>query len=108
MKSTLIIVHGKGEDEFCHRTALILQRAIDKNITFNPNKCRLGLDRIDYLGHVIDSDGISFNNDKISKVMEFPTPTNSKQLRSFLGLANYFRDHIIREFSSLDRPMRNA
>jgi len=76
-----IIVHGKGEDEFCHRTSLILQRAIDKNITFNPHKCRLGLDRVNYLSHhVIDSDGISVNNDKISKVVEFPTPTNSKAI----------------------------
>ena len=74
-----IIVHGKGEDEFCHRVSLILERAIQKNITFNPTKCRLGLDRIDYLGHVIDSEGISFNTDKISKVVEFPTPTNAKQ-----------------------------
>ena len=40
------------------------------------------------------ADGIHFSAEQLGEVAEFPTPVEAKGLRSFLGLANYFRDHV--------------
>ena len=44
-----------------------------------------------YLGHLISSDGVRLDPDKVEKVREWPRPTLVQEVRSFLGLANYFR-----------------
>jgi hypothetical protein len=46
------------------------------------------------VGHVIDRDGMSFSHEKIESVLAIDPPKYAKELRSFLGLASYFRDHI--------------
>ncbi len=47
-----------------------------------------------FVGHVLKSGGVCFSTEKISKVSDFPLPVKQKQLKSFLGLVNYFRDHV--------------
>ena len=43
-----------------------------------------------FLGHVLSSDGISANPEKVEKVRDWPVPSNAKELHSFLGLASYY------------------
>ncbi len=77
-------------------------------IVFNPKKSKIGLDRIDWVGHQLDADGgIHFSAEQFSEVAEFPTPVGAKGLRSFLGLANYFREHV-RQYADMERPMRDV
>ena len=59
------------------------------------------------MGHQLDADGINFSAEQLSEVAEFPTPVGAKGLRSFLGLANYFRDHV-RHYADMERPMRDV
>ena len=63
-------------------------------IAFNPKINKIGFDRIDWVGHQLDADGIHFSAEQLSQVAEFPTPVGAKGLCSFLGLANYFRDNV--------------
>ncbi len=56
------------------------------------------------MGRQLDADGIHFSAEQLSEVVEFPTPVGAKGLRSFLGLANYFRDHV-RHYVDMERPM---
>jgi hypothetical protein len=51
---------------------------------FNPKKSKIGLDRIDWVGHQLDADGIYFSAEQLSEVAEFPTHVGAKGLRSFL------------------------
>jgi hypothetical protein len=76
-------------------------------IAFNPKKSKIGLDRIDWVGHQLDAEGIHFSAEPLSEVAEFPTHVGANGLRSFLGLANYFRDHV-RHYADMQRPMRDV
>jgi hypothetical protein len=58
------------------------------------------------LGHVINSQGVSSDPQKISKVKSWPTPQNSKEVRSFLGLAGYYRK-FVQHFGIIARPLVN-
>lgn len=68
------------------------------------SKCTFGATKIEYLGHFISSDGVSTDPVKIKAVELWPTPASQKQLRSFLGLANYYR-RFIHGHSIIARPL---
>ena len=100
-----LIIHGKTIEEFISRLRTVFQTLRKFKITANPAKCRFGLSEIEYVGHVIDPTGLSFSKDKREKVRMFPKPMNCKHVKQFLGLVNYFRDHVA-HISNLMRPMQ--
>ena len=50
--------------------------------------------RVEYLGHFILQDGISVDNRKIDVIRQWPMPTNTSDIRSFLGIASYYRKFV--------------
>ncbi len=68
------------------------------------NKCEFAINRIKHLGHLIDGEGIQPDPAKLEAVADFPRPETLTQLRSFLGLASYYR-RFIRGFAGIVRPM---
>jgi hypothetical protein len=59
---------------------------------------------VEFVGHVLKPDGVCFSaQKKREKVLDFPFPEKLKHLKSFLGLVNYFRDHV-RGLSSMVKP----
>ena len=100
-----IIVWGDSIHELSSRLETLFHRAEEYNITFNPEKCRIGMTEVEYVGHVIDSTGLSFTKAKLDKVEQFRLPANPKDMKSFLGLASYFREHV-RNFTELTQPLR--
>ena len=54
------------------------------------DKCRFLQERVNYLGHTIDAQGMHTSGDKVKAIVEAPSPTNLPELRSFLGLLNYY------------------
>ncbi len=89
-----MLIYGRTEEEFLVNLEKVLKRLKEFNITVNPDKCKLGLTEVEFVGHVINRDGSYMSEKKKGKIVNFPTPTDVKQLRSFLGMANYFREHI--------------
>lgn len=61
-------------------------------------------ERVEYLGHVISKHGIEVDPIKVAAIRDFPQPTNLKSLKSFLGLASYYR-RFIPNFSSVAGPL---
>jgi transposase InsO family protein len=100
-----ILTWAEDNDELIANLTKIFARLREKNIRINPEKCKLGQTEIKFLGHVINKDGISFSQDKLDKVANFRLPQNQKNMKSFLGLASYFRDHI-KDFSKIAAPMQ--
>jgi hypothetical protein len=88
------MVFASNTDEYMDRLEQVFRRFRAHKITLNPSKCHLGLSQVEYVGHTIDKNGLHFTRDKLDSVMNFPRPETMKHVKSFLGLANYFRDHI--------------
>ena len=63
-------------------------------------KCEIGKDEVEYLGHVFSKSGMAPNPSRVSAIEEWPRPQSSKDVRQFLGLANYYR-RFVRNFRIL-------
>ena len=73
-------------------------------MTLNPQKCTMCVPEVEYCGHLLDKDGIHFERSKLDSILNFKRPETQQQLRAFLGLANWFRDHVSNH-SRLVRPL---
>jgi transposase InsO family protein len=100
-----IIVFGNTETEFLHNMNSILLRCEKHNIKVNPKKMKLGLSKIEYVGHTIDQNGMAFSKEKTHTAFMTPRPETEQEVKSFLGLANWFRDHI-KDHSTLVHPIQ--
>ena len=74
-------------------------------VTCSPEKCRFCHDKIEYVGHVIDKDGLSFSDEKKQEVFDFPQPIFLKELQRFFGMVNYFEGHL-RDLETELGPLR--
>ncbi|KAI5402468.1 hypothetical protein KIW84_050186 [Lathyrus oleraceus] len=68
------------------------------------SKCKFGVGNIDYLGHLISSQGVKADPEKIKAIADWPTPTSLTTLRAFLGLTGICR-HFIWNYASLASPL---
>ena len=68
------------------------------------SKCEYWLDQVTFLGHVVSKDGIQVDPKKIEVVAEWPRPTIVTEIRSFLGLAGYYR-RFMKDFSKIAVPL---
>ena len=100
------IVHGKGEAEFLTNLNKVFERFRLKGLRLKAKKCRFSLPCIEYVGRVVDKDGLSMSKEKIETVLNFSILKNLTLLRSFLGLANYFRQFVPMH-STLVKPMQD-
>ena len=82
----------------------IFTRLIDAGLTLKPSKCSFAMKKIKYLGHVLSKDGIEVDTDKTDAVSSFPVPETQTQIRSFLGLAGWYRK-FVPNYSKLAAPM---
>jgi hypothetical protein len=99
-----IIVHAKSEEELRSHLDKVFQKLQAYNITVNPEKVKLGMKQIEYVGHTIDEQGLHFTRDKIEDVLATPKPITHKQLKSFLGLCVQFKDHI-NQYADIVKPL---
>ena len=102
-----VFVWGQTEEEFLTSLRKLFVRLREKHITVNPDKCELGVPKLEFVGHVIDEHGISMSDTKIRKVLDFPEPEILRELRGYVGLCNYFSDHI-RDSSVIMRPLHKC
>ncbi len=73
-------------------------------LKLNPAKCTFATDSMHYLGHLIDSQGIRPDPRKLAAIDRFPIPTDVSSLRSFLGIASYYRRFIL-SYARLAAPL---
>ena len=99
-----IIVFSKSVEEHLAHLEEIFRRLKEANLKLNPKKCCFAKQKVEYLGHVVTPDGVQPNPEKVRVVQDFPVPKNSKQLRTFMGLANYYR-RFVKGFPHIASPL---
>ena len=89
-----------------HMTSLrqVLDRLRSAKLTAKPSKCMIGYDSIECLGHNIVGQTVRPQEDKIQAIRDAPRPSTKRQIKSFLGLAGFYR-RFISNFSSIASPL---
>jgi hypothetical protein len=82
----------------------IFQHLRAAGLRLKPSKCQFCVKQVTYLGHILSKHGVSADPDKVRLVQEFPRPRNQKDVRSFLGLASYYRK-FVKGFASIASPL---
>ena len=99
-----ILITGKDDEEHLRHLAAVLNRLEEHNFRLKKDKCHFLIPSVEYLGHQIDQEGIHAVPSKVEAITNAPPPTNVQELRSFLGLLNYYRK-FIRNLSSILHPL---
>lgn len=101
-----IVVHSENFEEHCKTIKKLFQRLKEANLVLQPDKCEFLKKEINYLGHIINEEGIKPDPKKIEAVKKMPIPKNPKNIKQFLGLVGYYR-RFIRNFAMIAKPLTN-
>lgn len=85
-----ILVFSKFKEEHAKHLEVVLKKLRDNKLYANLEKSEFELVEIEFLGHVLNEEGIKLNSKKIKAIKEWEVPKTQKGVRSFLGLANYY------------------
>ncbi len=89
-----IVIYSKTLAEHHKHVELVLQRLKDNKLYAKLSKCSFYQKEVEFLGHRIGADGLKVMQEKIKAVEEWPTPKSTSEVRSFLGLAGYYRRYV--------------
>ena len=97
-------VYSKTFEDHLDHLKIVFQRIRDAGLKLNLDKCNFWMKSLPFLGHTISSKGIAPDPAKIEAVQKIQPPKSTTKLRSFLGLAGYYRQ-FIRNFSAIAQPL---
>ena len=86
-----MIISGKTEQDHLNNLEMVLSRLHKHELRANSSKCEFFQDKIEFCGHEITQDGLHKSQKKIDAVVNAPRPDNVSQVRSFIGLINYYQ-----------------
>ena len=89
-----ILIYSKNGEEHEEHFRMVLKFLREHKMYEKLSKCDFYKNKIHYLGHIISNEGISVDAEKIEAIMNWPTPRNVIDVRSFMGLAGYHRRFI--------------
>ena len=98
-----VLIYSRNEEEHVSHLRIVLQTHKDRQLFAKFSKCEIWLQSVAYVGHIVSQKGIRVDSQKIKAVKLWPRPTFATDIRSFLGLAGYYR-RFVEGFSSIASP----
>jgi len=99
-----ILVYSTNNVEHGEHLKITMEKLGEKRMFAKLKKCEFWLEEVSFLGHVVSKNGLAVDSSKVQAVVEWERPTSVREIRSFLGLAGYYR-RFIEGFSSLSGPL---
>lgn len=99
-----IIIVSNDFDSHVSTLVKVLQKIKHANLTINLEKCQFFRSRLKYLGYVVDNDGLRTDPEKVQAILQYPTPSNKKDVKRFLGTATWYR-RFVPNFSTIAAPL---
>lgn len=96
---------GHGQQRNAHQVLSdVMERLRQVCLKLNPKKCIFFEPKVEFLGHVLDKDGLHADPKKVPAIQEYPLPQSRSEIRTFLGMCSYYRKFILR-FSKIATPL---
>ncbi|WVZ57819.1 hypothetical protein U9M48_008158 [Paspalum notatum var. saurae] len=99
-----ILIYSKNEKEHEEHLRIVLARLREHKLYAKFTKCAFWLKEVGFLGHVLSEKGVAVDPSKVEAVLNWKQPESVTRIRSFLGLAGYYR-RFIKDFSKIAKPM---
>ena len=99
-----VLIYSSSPEEHARHLDLVLAKLQEHNLVCHPDKCQFELSELRYLGYIVGREGLKPDPAKVQLVQDWVTPKDTGEVRSFLGLVNYFRRFIPR-YDALAAPL---
>ena len=99
-----LLIYSRTFEEHIRHLEKILERLCECGLKLNLEKCSLLQKQVSFLGHTVSAEGVSCQREKTETIQAWPRPATSKDLRSFLGFAGYYR-RFVPGYSAMAKPL---
>jgi hypothetical protein len=99
-----ILIYSKSKREHAEHLRIVLTHLREQQLYAKFSKCEFWLKDVQFLGHVLSTEGVAIDPGKVKDILNWNPPRTIHQVRSFLGMAGYYR-HFIPDFSKISKPI---
>ena len=101
-----VIIHGTTREEHDHNLKAALEKASMNKLKLNADKLSVGVNQVEYFGHLITDEGLKPDPGKVTAIKSMPPPENKKELQTVLGMITYLAK-FAPQLSEITKPMRD-